>query len=222
MVIELKNISKIIGNTKVLDSITMYMESGKIYGFQGMNGCGKTMLMRMIAGLIYPTNGRLTIDGVPVNGADSFPNKMGLLIENPSFLDSFSGYANLKMLAQLSEDTSDAKIIDSINRVGLGSISNVKYKKYSLGMRQRLGVACAIMDSPDLLILDEPFNSIDEEGIKLIRQVIAEEKRRGALIIVTCHDYDILCSISDEVCKMIAGKIVKRLIKLPNGQFTGE
>lgn len=180
MEIILRNISKQLGTTMVLDAVSMQLLSGKIYGFQGINGSGKTMLMRAISGLIHPTSGEVVIDGKILGGQNSFPQNMGLLIETPSFLGSYSGFDNLKMLASLSDTTlTDTDIINVLSRVGLCESSRVKYKKYSLGMRQRLGIACAIMESPALLILDEPFNSLDQDGIEKVQKIIKEEKERG-------------------------------------------
>lgn len=223
MVIELNHLSKFFGPTAVLNDISMILVSGKVYGFQGINGSGKTMLMRAISGLIHPSGGELLIDGKALSGENNFPENMGLLIETPSFLNSHSAFQNLKMLAELREHPiADGEIISALNSMGLLEHKDKKVRKYSLGMRQRLGIACAIMEKPELLILDEPFNSLDEDGIARSVQVINEAKNRGALVIIACHDRELLGSVSDTIFKIVAGSITKRTAKDRNGVFCDE
>lgn len=220
MKIDLINVGKRIGVTWVLSDINMHLCSGSVYGFQGINGSGKTMLMRTISGLVHPSRGEILINDVPLAGENNFPQNMGLVIETPSFLADHSGFANLKMLADLSvSPISDDKILSALERLGIADVAHKKVKKYSLGMRQRLGIACAIMEEPELLILDEPFNSIDESGIETLRQIIAENKARGALIIVACHDSELLNMISDEVFKLVAGEVTRHTKKDASGVF---
>lgn len=152
--IELKHISKTIHKNEVLHDISFMMESGKIYGFQGVNGSGKTMLMRIIIGLIHPTNGSVEINGKVLGRELEFPESIGFLLENPAFLDRYSGYSNLKLLAEIQNNISDAEIKEVLSLVGLNEeASKKKYRKYSLGMKQRLGIAAAIMENPDIIIL---------------------------------------------------------------------
>lgn len=219
MEIILKNVSKHFGPSIVLDDISMKLLSGHIYGFQGINGSGKTMLMRAISGLIHPSSGEVFVNGIPLGGENNFPKNMGLLIETPSFLGNQSGFSNLKMLAGLSPNpVSDEEIRNTLVQLGLSAVADKKVRKYSLGMRQRLGIACAIMEKPELLILDEPFNSLDEDGIEKLRQIISENKVRGALIIA-CHDYELLSSVSDDIFKLVAGKLTRHIQKDENGEF---
>jgi ABC-2 type transport system ATP-binding protein len=220
MEIILKNVTKRFGASVVLDNINMHLLPGVVYGFQGINGSGKTMLMRAISGLIHPTSGEILIDGRKLEGENSFPKSMGILIETPSFLNNHSGFENLKMLTSLSQNPiSDDKINKTLDQMGLGASGHMKVRKYSLGMRQRLGIACAIMESPELLILDEPFNSLDESGIACVQQIIKESKRRGTLVIIACHDYELLSSVSDEIFKIVAGKITRHTFKDDCGNF---
>ncbi|MGN0249875.1 MAG: ATP-binding cassette domain-containing protein [Oliverpabstia sp.] len=219
MDIVVKNAVKYLGSSMVIDHINLAMHSGQIYGFQGINGCGKTMLMRLIAGLIYPTQGEVIVDGKILHGQNSFPKSMGLLIENPQFLAGYSGYKNLYLLAGIRERIGKEEVKQAMYRVKLDPEDKKKYRKYSLGMKQRLGIACAIMEHPELIILDEPFISLDEEGILDTKEIIRKEKERGAIIILACHDYELLSSTADEIFRLTAGKITKHLIKNEEGKF---
>ena len=217
MDIQVNDVSKVFGSTTIINHVSMRLHSGHIYGFQGINGCGKTMLMRLIAGLMYPTAGEVIVDGCVLRGQNSFPPSMGLLIENPAFLGGYTGFENLKMLAGISDKIPDEEIRKTIVRVGLDPTDKKKYKKYSLGMKQRLGIACAIMERPELLILDEPFISLDEAGVQTVFEIIKQEKARGALVIMACHEYETLAALADEIFRITAGSITKHLVKAPNG-----
>lgn len=219
MEIILNNVSKVLGNSTVLDNISISLKSGNTYGLWGINGSGKTMLMRVISGLIHPTAGEVFINERQIKGQNNFPESMGLLIENPVFLNRYTGYTNLEMLAMINKTIGENEIKDALMRVGLDPEERRKYRKYSLGMKQRLGIACAIMERPDLLILDEPLNSLDENGIEEVLKIIKEEQERGALIIVSCHDYLTLTSMANEVFQIVAGKITKQLKKTDSGSF---
>ncbi len=220
MEIQVNDVTKVFGATAVIDHVSLRLTSGHIYGFQGINGCGKTMLMRLIAGLIYPTSGEVVADGRVLRGQNSFPPGMGLLIENPAFLGGYSGFDNLKMLAGIRDSITDDEIRDSITRVGLDPSDKKKYRKYSLGMKQRLGIACSVMERPELLILDEPFLSLDEAGAQTVWEIIRQEKERGALVIMACHDYETLTSLADEIFRITAGAVTKHLVKSPDGTYT--
>ena len=210
MKIEIIEVSKVIHKNKVLDQINYTMQSGKIYGIQGINGSGKTMLMRTIIGLIHPTTGRILIDGREIGKELEFPESIGFLLENPAFLDRYSGYQNLEMLASIKEKISSEEIKKSLMRVGLDEeAAKKKYRKYSLGMKQRLGIAAAIMENPELLILDEPTNALDTEGVNLVKDIIRKEKNRGALVVLSCHDFKVLEELSDEIIKLENGRIIK-------------
>ena len=208
MYIKMCNVSKTIKKAKVLDNISLQFEQGKIYGLRGKNGSGKTMLMRAIVGLIVPSSGTIDINGKILGKDISFPESVGALIEQPSFINNYSGFKNLKLVATILNKITDNQIRESIKAVGLDPDDKRKYKKYSLGMKQRLGIACAIMENPDLIVLDEPINALDENGIKLVREILHSHKKRGALIIIACHDKEELEFLSDEIYTIENGGIV--------------
>lgn len=208
MTITLKNVTKIIGGNTVADSVNLTLKSGTVYGLCGYNGCGKTMLMRLISGLILPTKGDIFFDEKKLGKDIDFPENMGILIENPAFLGGLSGFDNLKLLASIKGKITDDIIKKTISRVGLNPDDKKKYRKYSLGMKQRLGIASAIMEAPELIILDEPTNALDSSGVEIVKKIIASEKKRGALITVTCHDHAILQEMCDIIYKIEHGKII--------------
>ena len=206
--IQLENVTKRIKEHTVVDSVSMELVSGSVTGLKGINGSGKTMLMRLMCGLILPTEGRIMINGKEIGKDMDFPDNLGLLIENPAFLDNYSGFANLKMLAEIRNIITDENIREVISRVGLDPDDKKKYKKYSLGMKQRLGIAGAIMEQPDILLLDEPTNALDTKGVEMLKNIVQEEKKRGALIVLTCHDAEILEEMADEIYFMENGRII--------------
>lgn len=208
MEIKVKNLSKKLSNNIVLDDINIDLYSGKIYGFVGKNGSGKTMLMRAICGLILPTSGCVEIDGKVIGKDISFPESVGALIENPGFISSYSGFKNLKTLAQIKNEISDDDIISILEQVGLDPYNKKSFRKYSLGMKQKLGIAGAMMENPKLLILDEPFNGLDEESVDKVRQLIMERRGKDSLTIISCHDSDEIDKICDEIITIKLGKIV--------------
>mgnify|MGYP003020112082 FL=1 len=208
MNIKISHVSKIIKNNPVIKDISMELQSGAVYGFKGINGSGKTMLMRLISGLIRPSQGEISMNGKILGKDISFPNSIGVFLENPAFLDAYSGFNNLKLLASIKSVASDEDIRNTLLRVGLDPDSNKKYKKYSLGMKQRLGIAAAIMEKPEIVILDEPTNSLDEDGVDLVKHIVRNEKERGALVIVSCHDEEILKGMSDEVFLLEQGRLI--------------
>ena len=210
MVIQVENVSKIIKGNMVIDCVSAEFSSGKVYGLQGINGSGKTMLMRLISGLIYPTEGRIVIDGKILGKEIAFSESIGILIENPAFLDNYSGFAKLKLLASIQNKIDDEQIYKTLERVGLEPDSRKKYKKYSLGMKQKLGIAGAVMEKPELLILDEPANALDKEGIERLKKIVQEEKERGALIILSCHDSALLEAMADVIYSMENGRLLKQ------------
>lgn len=207
MYIELKNVSKKIKGIDILDDVSLRMESGKIYGFRGKNGSGKTMLMRAIAGLIKVT-GTVDIDGRILGKDEMFPPSIGILIENPSFVAEYTGLKNLEMLACIKNKIGIEDIRHAMEQVGLDPDDKRTYKKYSLGMKQKLGIAAAFMEKPDIIILDEPINALDEAGAKQVHKILEEQKKRGALIIIACHDKEELEMLSDEIIEIYEGRIV--------------
>jgi len=209
MQIEINNLSKIIRGIPVLEDINLVFKSGNIYGLRGKNGSGKTMLMRCLSGLILPTKGRILIGEKELGKDMAFPESIGVLIENPSFLPNYTGFKNLKLLASLKGRINDEKISDTLEKVGLNPEDTRKYKKYSLGMKQRLGIACAIMEDPEIIILDEPINALDENGVALVKKQLIELKKNGAIIIVACHDKEELEFLSDEIYELYDGRLLE-------------
>ncbi len=205
--IVVEDLVKTIKDALILDHINLVMESGKIYGLRGKNGCGKTMLMRAICGLILPTEGKVLIDNKELHREIQVPPSIGVLIENPSFLPQYTGYRNLKMLGDLSDGISKDDIRISMERVGLDPEDKRVYRKYSLGMKQKLGIANAIMGEPDVIILDEPINALDEESTGKIKTVLKELAEKGKLILVACHDREELEFLSDVIYEMKDGRI---------------
>ncbi|MCI8716624.1 MAG: ATP-binding cassette domain-containing protein [Lachnospiraceae bacterium] len=208
MKIEIKNYTKIIKGSTVLDNINVVFESGKIYGLKGKNGSGKTMLMRAISGLIRPSSGEVMIENEVLGRDISFPKSIGVLIENPAFLANETGFSNLRMLADLGEGVSNEDIEAVLSELGLDSKDKKSYKKYSLGMKQKLGIAAAVMEHPDIIILDEPINALDQDSVEVVKKIIIRERDRGAVIILACHDTEELEYLSDEIVCIQDGKII--------------
>lgn len=206
-VVRLEDYCKSFKSAEVLKNINLTLESGKVIGLKGKNGSGKTMLMRAISGLILPTSGKVYINDKELGRHISFPPSIGILIENPSFISNYTGFKNLKILASIQNRISDDEIRDAIRKVGLDPDDKRTFKKYSLGMKQRLGIAAAIMERPDIVILDEPINALDEAGAGLIKGLLDELKANGSLIIIACHDAEELNYLSDEIYEIYDGEI---------------
>lgn len=203
--IEVKNVSLTLNKTAILKNINVTFERGKIHGLIGRNGSGKTMLMKCICGFVKPTNGEVYVDEKHIGKDRDFPENVGIIIETPGFIPYYSGYKNLKLLADLREKITKDDIRKSMERVGLDPNLKRHVRKYSLGMRQRLGLAQAIMEDPKLLILDEPMNGLDKDGVKDMRQYLLDLKAQGKTILIASHsaeDIDVLC---DTVCEMDKG-----------------
>lgn len=206
-VVRLEDYCKSFKSAEVLKNINLTLESGKVIGLKGKNGSGKTMLMRAISGLILPTSGKVYINDKELGRQISFPPSIGILIENPSFISNYTGFKNLKILASIQNRISDDEIRDAIRKVGLDPDDKRTFKKYSLGMKQRIGIAAAIMERPDIVILDEPINALDEAGAGLIKGLLDELKANGSLIIIACHDTEELNYLSDEIYEIYDGEI---------------
>ncbi|PGZ19362.1 multidrug ABC transporter ATP-binding protein [Bacillus cereus] len=204
----LHNVNKIIKNRTVLENINLTLERGKIYGFKGDNGSGKTMLFRMISGLILPTSGDVYIDNMKLHETISFPPSIGLLIEYPAFLPQYTGFKNLQILAKIKNIIKETEIKESLEKVGLDPNDKRKFSKYSLGMKQRLGLAQALMEDPDLILLDEPTNALDSKGIEDIRKILEIEREKGKLILIASHDKEELQYLADEIFTIEKGKII--------------
>lgn len=205
--IQILNLKKSFADEEVLHGITGRFASGKIHGIVGNNGSGKTVLMKCICGFLCPTSGKVLVDGQEVGKDMDFPESLGAILETPGFLPNLTGMKNLKRLAALRGKIGEAQIRESLYRVGLDPDLKKAVGKYSLGMRQRLGIAQAIMEDPALLILDEPFNGLDKTGVSQMHSLIKELRAEGKTILLASHhqlDIDLLC---DTVCEMDAGRL---------------
>ena len=207
MNISIEHVTKKIKNATVLKDICLEMKGGTVYGLQGKNGSGKTMLMRAISGLIRPTSGRIVINGEQLHKNISIPRSIGLLLENPSLLPEYDASQNLKLLVKMQGGVPEEEIRQLIRDVGLEDAGHKKVEKYSLGMKQRLGIAAAILGSPDIILLDEPINAIDGEGVEEIRSLILSLKNEKRIIIVACHDKEEMNLLADEIVHLRDGRI---------------
>lgn len=211
MKIEIVNATKRINKALILDDVNLTFESGRVYGLFGPNGSGKTMLMRLIAGLILPSSGTVSLDGKILGKDMDFFGSMGVLIETPAFLPGLTGLQNLRLLARIRQCIDEASIAQTLKEVGLDPMDKRKFRKYSLGMKQRLGIAAAIMEKPDIILLDEPTNALDQSGVDEICALIQREKVRGALILMACHEMSVLKSACDEIIHVSEGRFEKRI-----------
>ena len=207
MNISIEHVTKKIKDATVLKDICLERKGGTVYGLQGKNGSGKTMLMRAISGLIRPTSGRIVINGEQLHKNISIPRSIGLLLENPSLLPEYDAFQNLKLLAKMQGGVPEEEIRQLIRDVGLEDAGHKKVEKYSLGMKQRLGIAAAILGSPDIILLDEPINAIDGEGVEEIRSLILSLKNEKRIIIVACHDKEEMNLLADEIVHLRDGRI---------------
>lgn len=207
MTIEVQNASKLLHNIPVLQDVNLTLNSGTIYGLRGVNGSGKTMLMRLLAGLIRPSKGLILVDGKELGKELSFPPDMGMLIENPAFLDGYTATQNLRLLAGIRKKVGDDRIRQVLEQVGLDHEDKRKYRQFSLGMKQRLGIAGAVLEHPCFLLVDEPSNALDTDGVEMVRRILQEEKERGALIVLACHDFTILQNLSDVIYSVKEGRV---------------
>lgn len=207
MTIEVKNVTKVLRKITVLEDVNLTLKSGTIYGLRGVNGSGKTMLMRLLAGLIRPTRGMVLIDGRQLGKELSFPPDMGMLIENPAFLDGYTAAQNLRLLAGIRKKVEEKRIQEVLQQVGLGYEDKRRYRQFSLGMKQRLGIAGAVLEHPALLLIDEPTNALDTDGVEMVQKLLLEEKERGALIVLACHDFTVLQSLSDVLYLVKEGQV---------------
>lgn len=214
-VIVIDHLTKVYGNQTVLDDVNLVLESGSIYGLVGRNGSGKTMLLKHICGFVRPTSGFISIDGKIIGKDVDIPENMGIIIEMPGFLANYTGFQNLRILAKIRNRIDNRHIEDTIKLVGLDPSSKKKVGKYSMGMRQRLGLAQALMEDPDVLLLDEPMNGLDNEGVAEMRSILLAQKEKGKLIVVASHnqeDIDLLC---DEIYRFDKGRIIETNVTTP-------
>lgn len=211
----IENATKKFGTQTVLNNVSLTLEDGKIYGFVGQNGCGKTVLFKSICGFIYLDRGTITVDGKVIGKDIDIIKDAGIIIESPGFLPNYSAFKNLKFLTMIKDNIGDEQIKSTLISVGLDPESKNVVGKFSLGMRQRLGIAQAIMENPHILILDEPMNGLDKRGVEDIRKILMDLKKKGKLILLASHnplDIDILC---DCVYELDAGTIVNQRSILP-------
>lgn len=203
--VEIKNYCKSIKSRPILNNVSYNFEYGKIYGIYGHNGSGKTMLLRAIAGLLVPDSGSVVIDGKVLHKDMSFPPSIGIVIENMNLLPQYNAFDNLKILGKINKTATDEDIKTALERVGLKS--DLKVKKFSLGMKQRLNIAQAVFEKQKIILLDEPTNALDNDGVQLIYKLLKEEKERGALVVITTHHKEDLEEVCDVVLKMTEGEL---------------
>ena len=203
--IRVEGVYKRFGTDTVLNNVSRSFERGRIHGIVGNNGSGKTVLMKCICGFLIPTEGEVIVNGKRVGKDVDFPPDLGLIIETPGFLPNVTGIKNLEILASLNKKIGLREIAAAIRRVGLDPLMKKPVGKYSLGMRQRLGIAQAIMEDPALLILDEPFNGLDKHGVREMRQLIKGLKEQGKTILLASHNQGDIDELCDTVCEMDAG-----------------
>lgn len=208
MKIEVINFTKTIDKIKVLENVNVLLESGNIYGLVGKNGSGKTMFLRMIAGLILPTIGEVIVNERVLGKDISFPDDLGILLEKPSFLPHLTGYENLQMLAKIRNVTCNEEIQSFMNLFDLDWKSKKKFKEYSLGMKQKLGIIQAIMENQQIIILDEPFNALDESSVETLRQVLEKLKAEHKLIVMTSHNKEDIQLLCDHTFTISDGKVI--------------
>ncbi|MDE5782481.1 MAG: ATP-binding cassette domain-containing protein, partial [Lachnospiraceae bacterium] len=202
VVINVKDLGLKIKKDVILKSVNMDLEKGKIHGIVGRNGSGKTMLMKCICGFVRPTSGEVRVEGKRIGKDVDFPQNVGIIIETPGFIPYYSGYRNLKILAGLRRKISKEDIRETMKVVGLEGAENKLVRKYSLGMRQRLGLAQAMMEKPDIFILDEPMNGLDNDGVEDMRKILLDLKKQGKTILLVSHNSEDITVLCDEIYYM--------------------
>ena len=207
--IELIHVTKKFGQELVLKEVNLTLEQGRVYGIVGNNGSGKTVLMKCICGFLIPTTGLIQVFGSSIGRDVDFPESLGVIIETPGFLTNLTGRKNLEILAGMRRKIGPAEVLQVLEKVGLDPALKKPVANYSLGMRQRLGIAQAIMEDPKLLILDEPFNGLDKHGVGEIRKLLLELKEEGKTILLASHNEEDICILCDEVYEMDGGVLRK-------------
>lgn len=208
-IIEIKNLVKKFKKVTVLNNINLNIERGKCYGFIGRNGSGKSLLFKTICGFVIPTSGYITVNGKKIGQDIDFPENIGILIEHPGFLSGYTAFENLKFLASINNKIKVADIEKALRFVELDINNSDSVEKYSLGMKQRLGIAQALMEDPEILILDEPMNTLDKDGVKIIKQKLFQLKEEGKTILLTSHISDDINEISDYIYELDNGNLSK-------------
>ncbi|MCD7982111.1 MAG: ABC transporter ATP-binding protein [Clostridiales bacterium] len=204
----LEDVSLRIKKVQILEHINMELEDGQIHGLVGRNGCGKTMLMKCICGFVRPTTGRIQVNGKCVGEETDFPEHLGVIIETPGFIPYLSGYENLRILAGCRKIIGPEEIRAAMEQVELDPDSRLHVKKYSMGMRQRLGIAQAIMEHPRLLVLDEPFNGLDEDAVRMVRNLLDEKRKQGVTIVLSSHNAEDIRLLCDSVHHLYKGRLL--------------
>ena len=207
MEIIVKDLSKKFKKVTILENINMKFESGKIYGIAGRNGSGKSVFLKILCSFYKPTTGEILFDNINYNSNNNFPPSVRALIENPTFFPDLTGFENLKLLSSIQNKIGDEEIIKTLDQVNLLSEKDKKYSEYSLGMKQKLGIAQVLMENPDVMIFDELFNGIEEKTVEKIRNILLELKNQNKIIIVTSHIKEDIDILSDEVYKFDGGKV---------------
>lgn len=209
--IQLTNISKTFGKQTVLQPLTMGFEKGMIHGIIGRNGSGKTVLMKMILGILQPTTGTVIVGDKRIGKDVDFPESAGAIIETIEFIPYMSAYQNLADIAAMRGNLSKTQIKEVLEMVGLGNVGRKHVSKFSMGMRQRLAIAQAVMESPKLLILDEPMNGMDEKGVEEMRRLILARKAAGTTIILSSHNIEDIRILCDQVYRIDAGVVMREI-----------
>lgn len=210
MKIEIKDVTKKFKKDTILKDVNMSLSAGNIYGFIGRNGSGKSVLLKLICSFYEPTSGKILFDGKDIFASAEFPPRTRALIEKPNFLPDLTGKENLMLLANIQHLITETEVDEILEKVLLSDDKHKKYHKYSLGMKQKLGIAQVLMEHPEVIILDEPFNGLDDDSIKQIRTLLLEEKKKGKLIIIATHLKDDIQFLCDEVYEFQNGVVFKK------------
>lgn len=205
-----KNVNKVIGGKQILKDVNLSLESGHVYGFVGRNGSGKTMLFRALSGLMRLSSGEVSLDGQILHKDIKVVPDLGIVIENAGLYPELSGLENLKLLAKLNHKIGETEIREAIIRLGLNPDDKKPFRKYSMGMKQRIVLAQAIMEHPKILMLDEPTNALDEDGVADIRQIIMEEKKKGTMVLIASHNKEDIEMLADKVFAVKEGIVMER------------
>lgn len=208
MMVELKNVSKTLKKQRVINDVSIKFTPGKIYGIIGRNGSGKTVLLKMICGIFTPDTGSILFDGEETIKKTGVPKNTRALIENPEMINELSGYENLKLISEIQKTISDEDIYKSLELVGLKGEEHKKYKDYSLGMKQKLGIAQVIMEDSDMIILDEPFNGLDEASVENMRKLFSNLKKENKIIIIATHIKEDIEKLIDDLYRIDDGKLI--------------
>lgn len=206
--IEIEHLTNKFGEAVVLEDVSMKLQEGKIYGLVGRNGSGKTMLIKHILGFVHGTKGWIRIDGKQIGKEIDLPENVGAIIEKPGFLPEYSGFKNLKLLASIRGKIGNEDIRKAMNTVGLDADNKKLVGKYSLGMKQRLGLAQALMEDPEILLLDEPMNGLDNEGVLEMREIFLAQKQQGKLLLIASHSKEDIDALCDEIFYFDKGRVV--------------